>query len=77
MTHEQCKTLTFLQIQNTKCGFQKFRSRDLEQFIARIGIEDMREHFSVIAARIKAGMFQCIGDLFTDQRNILGQTVIG
>src|SRR3954453_11254953 len=55
LAREERDTMAFLQQQDAARDVEELRVRDLEKLVARKGLEDVDERFSVVTVRIEAG----------------------
>ena len=75
--HEQRHPLAFLQMKDAHRGLEQLVVGNLEQFVARVGLQDVHQGLAVVAAAGKSGALDHAVDLVTQQRDIAGTARIG
>ena len=68
--HEQADALALLEMEDALGRLDQLLRRDLEQLVARIGLEDVEHRLGVVAAGGEAGLLQDLADLVTQERDI-------
>ena len=66
---EQCGALALLQMQDAKRHLEQLVIVDLEQFVAREGLQDIDQRLAIMACRRETGARQDARDLQAQQRN--------
>ena len=66
----------FTQPQDSHRGCKQFVVGNLKQFVARKGIENMRQHLAVVACGRKACTRRGAADLQAQQRNVVGAAAV-
>ncbi len=74
---EEGDALALLQMQDAEGDVVELVLGDLEQLVARVGLEDVGEGLAVVAGRREAGARQAVGDLLAEQRNLARILAVG
>ena len=77
LAHEQGQPLPLLQVQNADRDVQQLRHLDLEQLVARVGLQDVQKRLAVMALRVEAGQFHHLRDLAAEVGDLARAAVVG
>src|SRR5262249_28445565 len=68
--HEEAESLPRAQVQDTRHYPQQFRLSDLEQLVARVGLDDVEQRLAGVAAGLDAGAQDDVRRLSAQQRDL-------
>ena len=67
---EQPQALALAEVEDPHRGLEELVLGDLEQLVARVGVEDLEQRLLVVAARREAGLLEHLGDAAAQDRDL-------